>query len=197
MQSSKTFVRNIEVKTCRKNRAINIATSIIPLDRDDLVAVDAIFHKSFMGHVLVAINKAHRPVASWCDVVGILPIKSRVVKQNQFVDIIGRLKPKTLYLNNGELLKSILNQYILHIYNDESLIEILQQLSIENPETCDADPNNVCASGNIEKYQINSSSTTMDMTFADMKVLDPTLTRREYTKIMKISKKTKHCHQRK
>lgn len=159
-----------------------MAAAIIPLDRNDSVAVHAIFHKSFIGHVLIAINKSHRPVAAWCDVAGIVPIKSRFIKQNQFVDIISRLKPQKLYLNNGELISSVLQEHELHIYNNESLIEILQRLEIKKSSSVEAIMPSTTANNNTK-----SSQTSSDLTFADMKILDPTLTRREYKKIINMS----------
>lgn len=176
MHGTKVNIQKIEVKKSRKNRPINMAASMIPFDRDDVIAVNAIFHKSFMGHVLIAVNKSNRPVVAWCDVNGIVPIKSRLVtNRDQFVEILKRLQPKTLYLNNGEVIASALHQYTLSVYNNETLLDILNRIEVQPQQS---------TYGTFKLAHRHSD--TKDLTFAEMKALDATLTRREYNNIVNM-----------
>lgn len=184
---TKTTIRTVEVLKSRTSRAVDMAGSAIPFDRNDQIAVSAVFHKSFIGNVLVALNAANRPVAAWRDIDGIVPIKSKLVKSVNFENIVRRLKPKTLYVNDGELLRNILNEQDLHVYNNQTLVQILDEIHAKYTMS-KATVFSGAASWQPNQQQpnnqkTNNSITTKDLSYSEMKMLDPTLTRREYNKI--------------
>lgn len=169
-KKTKTTVRTVEVQKTRTMRAVDMAGLAIPFDRDDPVAVAAVFHKSFVGNVLVALNKSNRPVAAWRDIDGIVPIKSKLIKSEHFESVLRRLKPNILYLNNGLGITSILNLQKLHVYDDQTLVQILDEIR----------------NANLLNDR-NAANNYKELSYQDMLQLDSTLTRREYNKLVRRS----------
>lgn len=122
-----------ELSVERNARNINIAISAIPLCKIDTKCVNAIFHKSLTGNILIGLNSNNLPVIAWRDINGIVPIRAKIVKSTSFREIINRLHPKCLYLNDGETLRplSTLKYDSLKMYTDKNLLEILKDLKIE------------------------------------------------------------------
>lgn len=122
-----------ELSVERNARNINIAISAIPLCKIDTKCVNAIFHKSLTGNILIGLNSNNLPVIAWRDINGIVPIRAKIVKSTSFREIINRLHPKCLYLNDGETLRPLatLKYDSLKLYTDKNLLEILKDLKIE------------------------------------------------------------------
>lgn len=185
-------MRSVEVQKSRAARAVDMAGLAVPFDREDSVAVDAIFHKSFCGNVLVAINASRRPVAAWRDIDGVVSIKSKLIKRAHFESIVRRLKPRTLYLNNGELLTNVLQegQQNIYVYDSQTLVQILDEIRLTN--TAKSTPSNAGSNGN-NRISSNSNCAVgcddgnKDLSYQAMRELDPTLTRREYNKLINLS----------
>ncbi|AYP97946.1 LEF-3 [Mauternbach virus] len=116
----------------RKTRNFNFAISAIPLCKTDTKCVNAIFHKSFHGNILIGLNSCNLPVIAWRDIDGIVPIRAKIVKTSSFHSIIDELQPKCLYLNDGESLRplSTLKCDSLQRYTDKNLLEILKDIQL-------------------------------------------------------------------
>lgn len=157
-----------EVTKERLPRSTNIATRAIPWDRTDTVAVYAIFHKSFRGSVLVALNANYKPVNAWRDIECFIPIKSKLIRREHFENVIQLLKPKKLYLNDGQDIAGVLKNQPIHVYSTQTLTHILSE---------------------IQDLNVKTEESYTELSYAEMKSLDPTLTRREYNKLTIANKR--------
>lgn len=172
---TKVKYRNCAVKKTRQARPIQIADSVVPFDRVDVKAVNAVFHKSLVGHVLIALNQSNRPVCAWRDLDCIVPIKSkRVPDASYFRTILTSLDPQTLYLNDGQLLRPLRSDstgklYNIHRYSDtlNGLLDRLKQLELEKQRLAD-----------IERAKCRDVLPTYQWLLS----IDPSLTRTEYRK---------------
>lgn len=170
--------KEVAVNTDRACRSIDIASSAIPLDRKDMKCVNAIFHTSIIGHLLIALNKSNRPVCAWCDIDAIVPIKCKIIQSTlQFRSIINSIKPKCLYLNDGSLLAPMRYDQSKEPYNISpytgTLPQLLKRLADEESirETM----------ANAKHANVADSIPTYETLLA----LDSTLTKSDYRKFCK------------
>lgn len=129
------------ISTSRRVRPFNIATSTIAFAKTDRQCMNMLFHKSVLGHILIALNKYNQPVNAWRDIDGIVPIRSAVVASSRFRELLLQYKPKCLYLNDGSLLKPLpfqpiismntnTNNKSLNILNDNQTLKLHKNPSI-------------------------------------------------------------------
>ncbi|ATZ81511.1 LEF-3 [Drosophila innubila nudivirus] len=168
-----------ELSVERNARNINIAISAIPLCKLDTKCVNAIFHKSLTGNILIGLNSNNLPVIAWRDINGIVPIRAKIVKSSAFREIINRLHPKCLYLNDGEALRplSTLKYDSLKMYTDKNLLEILKDLKIEIATTSRGhDLKEIYESnkitGTFAVINNNNNNTTMTTNTDSMKLIN-------------------------
>lgn len=170
----------------------------------------AIFHKSMYGHVLIALNNQYQAVNAWSDVKGILPIKCRLIKNAKLFPIILRkLQPQLLYLNDAEILKPLPNECQLKPYHNRNLLDVINEIRINSkivitptpqitdsnatmksklilpPETAvSKSTNSTIAASNGKKQRANNSEKSNTEykipSFHDMKIMQPTITRKQY-----------------
>lgn len=182
--TTKIQTRSVDYESMkiRNARAINIAHSFIPLSKSNVQIVNVLFHKNLEGFVMIGLNKFNEPVKAWCNIDGIVPIHRHIVKIGQFCNILNRLDPQTVYLNDGELLKPFLCNHKLVVYHSKTLREILDDIKISPQVTC----NNVAKSSFTKKSSTRNTNNVVDddsykvPTFEEMVNLDPTLTKRQY-----------------
>jgi len=177
--SSGLVIQKHTVSTVRNNRPVNIAQSIIPVgkNRTDSKIYAMIFHKSFYGYILIALNSNYKCMQAWSDVVGILPIKAKkITNLANFRTLIMKSKPIELYLNDGELLKPInfIEPTNVKVYCNKTFITLLDELQRVYQE-------NVSNSIANKKENKNLLNTHLNIpTFEDMLIMDPTITAKEY-----------------
>lgn len=83
----------------RKPRSVDFAYTSIPLQRG--ATVNCLLHKHMNGYLLIALNKRNEPVRAWRDCDGFFPIRSRKTDTGHIADIVVRINPGTLYMNDG------------------------------------------------------------------------------------------------
>nr|AKH40371.1 putative lef-3 [Kallithea virus] len=122
-----------ELTNQRNIRNINIAQTIIPLSKTDRVSVNAVMHKSLNGNILIGLNKSNMPTQAWRDIDGILPIRSKLIKSDKIRSVVASIRPRHLYLNDGELLRPISTLDIgqLHLYTDKTLMDVLHDIKMD------------------------------------------------------------------
>lgn len=188
MQKAIVCKKNVEVSKARNKRPIDIAHSLIPMTKltnDGGKITTVVFHKSMYGHVLIALNEKNKAVNAWSDVKGIIPIKSHFISNTcKFTTILKSLKPQTLYLNDCELIHSIPNQCMIKPYCNKNLLALLDELhEIEKLQTAQNNTDNkVQTNYNVNKLK-NDKSHIDDCnipSFNDMKIMEPTITRKQY-----------------
>lgn len=89
----------------RKARSFDLAHTSIPLQRG--ATENCLLHKHMNGYLLIALNKRNEPVRAWRDCDGIFPIRSRRTDTERIADIVVRIDPGTLYMNDGEPLAKL------------------------------------------------------------------------------------------
>lgn len=197
MQKAIVTKRSVEVSRARKSRPIDIAHSLIPMHKqnnDSNRVIYAIFHKSMYGHVLIALNTEYQAINAWSDIKGIIPIKSRFVSNCQkFASILQSLRPQVLYLNDGEILQPIPSYCQLRPYFNKNLLVLLNELrqtsdlAIKKRETtplpCTTSVLSIPVVANAKantRHKVYNNETYKIPTFNDMKIMDPTITRKQY-----------------
>lgn len=182
MQKILKTKKTIEVSKARNNRPIDIAHSLIPMmtsvNNNQIEAI--LLHKSLFGYVLITLNARYQPLHAWSDIKGIIPIKCRrVTSSEKFSTIVRSLNPKILYLNDGEVLKSIPSTCTIQAYHNKTLLDILHDLQQKYSQTLDSlAVDNKINSNNIPSYK-------------DMQIMDPSMTRKQYKQF-----KNKILHQK-
>lgn len=83
----------------RKTRSVDFAYSSIPLQRG--ATVNLLLHKHMNGYILIELNKCNEPVRTWRDSDGFFPIRRRKIDTRRIAEIVFRIDPLTLYLNDG------------------------------------------------------------------------------------------------
>lgn len=202
MQKVIVSKKNYEVSRARNHRPIHIAQSLIPMNSyvrnattmttssslpplplqssssssyrsSDNTIESAIFHKSMYGHVLIVLNDKCHPINAWSDIQGIIPIKCRRIKDLQkFSTLVQSIKPKVLYLNDGEILKSIPQTCKLQAYHNKTLLNILEELQQQSIKVA-SDAAAQLTTNNIPSFE-------------DMQIMDPTITRKDYKKFKQM-----------
>lgn len=160
-----------EIPKTRNKREVSVAHWRYTMDKHNKTPVNALYHKTSAGHILVALNKFNKPVRAWCDFNGIAAIKMVQVSSEKFSNIIDcTIKPKILYLNDGEHLHCLDNKTKV-VYTNSNLYEILKELE-ENTKQEKHTDNKQNSLGNIPSY-------------ADMKILEPQMTHAQYKRFIK------------
>ncbi|ATY70248.1 lef-3 [Tomelloso virus] len=146
----------------RNKRQINVVYWQMSFSKNDRRAVSALYFKSNDGHRLFSLNRNNVPIQCWSDISGISTIKSSLVATDRFNQLLEKIKPKILYLNDGEHLDT--SKYAIHLFHEHSLLDFLKSIEIVDP-------------------QANVSKCTRP-TFKTLKELDPTMSKKEYRKII-------------
>lgn len=154
----------VEVSKRRNRRTIDIAFSQFPFDKIDRDPVNVLYHKSIDGYRIFSLNKNNRPIRCWTNIKGISAVKSLYVSTDKFAKIVENLKPKIIFLNDGNYL-NITSQNI-KVYHQKTLTEILTDIE-------------------IKPKPINNESKNNIPTYADMQILDPKMTRKQYKDFIK------------
>lgn len=159
----------LEVSKQRNKRPIDVAHWQNPFDKKDKKPVNVLYHKSNEGYRLFSLNKNNRPIRCWSNINGISTIKSSLVSLSKFNEILHKLKPQKLYLNDGEHIH-ISNIQNIEVYFNKTLPAILKDIEIVTDINCQSnmtfkDENNI-------------------PTYADMRFLDPKMTKKEYNKFI-------------
>lgn len=160
--------RTKEVTLDRIGKPHDVIWSSNPFDKHDRVPVNAVLHKASSGYRLVSLNKSNLPIQCWRTSYGISAMKSFVVSEDRIKALIESIDPKILYLNDGTLIQPIRRNVC--VYFDKSLPELLDEIKID-----------------LEKAAIAVTNTSKEdvISFKDMKLLDPKITRKEYSNFIK------------
>lgn len=157
-----TMKKRLDYPQGRNHRCVNIAQLQTPFDKTDKIPVGILYHKSGSGHRLFSLNKRNIPIQCWSDITAHSTIPCSIVKTATFQNIVARLNPAVAFLNDGEYIttRDLKNTKVYSC----SLSEILKSIEIANTDI----------------------SESPQITFSEMKALDPSLTKREYFKILNI-----------
>lgn len=157
----------------RNDRPVNFAYTSIPLQRG--AAVNCLLHKHMNGYLLIALNKRNQPVRAWRDCDGIYPIRSCKTDTERIAEIVVRINPDTLYMNDGEPLARLFSNATVH---KNTRVEpyggsLLDQLSRVLREHGDG-------RGAEDEYTTDAQT---NISFQDALGLDPNITYTEYRHI--------------
>lgn len=153
--------------TTRKSRAINFAYNSIPLQSG--ATENCLLHKHMNGYLLIELNGRNEPVRAWRDCDGIFPIRSRQINTKRIAHLVNRIKPKVLYMNDGEPLQTLFSKsaasWCVKPYCG-SLIDLLSDIRVTKNLDDDYD-----------------FTDDVKISFQDVLLLDPTISYKEYCSI--------------
>lgn len=150
---------NIQTRNPRQINAIHLQ---VPFSKDDRVAVGALYFKFNDGHRLLSLNKNNIPIRGWSDIRSRSAVKCSIIMAKTFQSVLNKINPSVIYLNDGEHIDT--SQLNIKVITNMTFMEMLKYIEIK-PETLPL----------VE---------TDTPTFETMKLLDPTLSKKEYSKII-------------
>lgn len=92
-------------RATRRAAANELAYKSIPLGGG--ATKNCILHKHMGGYLLIELNRHNLPVRAFRDSIGILPISNTRVSTKKLAHLVSKIKPKILFMNDGEPLKSL------------------------------------------------------------------------------------------
>lgn len=164
-QQKRTVVR----PATRKSRAINFAHNAIPLQSG--ATENCLLHKHMNGYLLIELNEYNEPVRAWRDCDGIFPIRSCQINGKRIANLVNRIKPKALYMNDGEPLQTLFRSNRLAASCVKpycgSLIDLLFDIRVAKKSNDDV-------------------TNDVKISFQDVLLLDPTISYKEYCSIYNV-----------
>lgn len=169
--AAKQQKRTVARSTTRKSRAINFAHNSIPLQNG--ATENCLLHKHMNGYLLIELNRYNEPVRAWRDCDGIFPIRSCQINTKRISHLVNRIAPKTLYMNDGEPLRTLfcsnkLSASCVRSYCG-SLTDFLFDIRV------------------VKKFNDDVTADSK-ISFQDVLLLDPTISYKEYCSIYNVQK---------
>lgn len=158
--------RKVATPRCRNKRETPIAATFLPLAKGDKRIVNMICHRHFSGWTVVGLNVKNLPVRAWTTVGRYVPFKSSAISSDKIRDVIYKIKPKLLYINDAFILKPI-DQTLPMLPYFGPLSELLERLS----------------SGGKSNSRKNKAADVP--TYEEIQELDENITYRDYMYIYK------------